>query len=132
MERPSKFWEELGEAHRRDETSTTRLSEPSLGWPLPVKWKGRLVSQDLANSSIEVDAVWRALRGSAPQSILEIGAGYGRTADDYPIPGRWEPLFRGRAPVQTDFAHAAWGVPGSRGPGARSTLAAPVDRSEAP
>ena len=182
-----------------------------------MKWKGSLISQDLANTSIEVDAVRRALSGSIPQTIPEIGAGYGRTAyglmhlypratytivdippaieisewylsqlfpperlrfvtpreavdipvgsvdlalsisslqemtreqvadylrmldriaesgtvylkqwiswrnpvddivlrfDDYPIPGRWESLFRQRAPVQTNFAHAAWKVPG--------------------
>ena len=32
--------------------------------------------------------------------------------EDYSISGRWEPLFRERAPVQTNFAHAAWKVPG--------------------
>ena len=206
-------------AVRHDVAGATRLPEPPPGRPLPVNWKGSLISQDLANTSIEVDAMRRALAGTIPRSILEIGAGYGRTAyglmhlypratyaivdippaieisewylsqlfplerlrfvtpreavempagsvdlalsisslhemtreqvadylgmldrvaengtvylkqwiswknpvddivlrfDDYPIPGRWEPLFRQRAPVQTDFAHAAWKVPGSR------------------
>jgi putative sugar O-methyltransferase len=204
-------------AARRDVAGITRLPEPRLGRPLPVKWKGSLISQDLANTSIEVDEVRQALAGTTPKSILEIGAGYGRTAyalmhlypdstytivdippaievsewylsrlfppdrlrfvnpreavdipigsvdlalsisslqemtleqvayyllmldrvaengtvylkqwiswsnpvddivvrfNDYPIPARWEPLFRRRAPVQTNFAHAAWRVPG--------------------
>jgi putative sugar O-methyltransferase len=205
-------------AVRHDVAGTTRLPEPTLGRPLPVKWKGSLISQDLANTSIEVAAVRQALAGTTPRSILEIGAGYDRTAyglmhpypratytivdippaieisewylsqlfprerlrfvtpheavdipvgsvdlalsisslqemtreqvsdylrmldrvaengtiylkqwiswknpvdrivltfDEYPIPDRWEPLFRQRAPVQTNFAHAAWKVPGS-------------------
>lgn len=205
-------------AVRHDAAGATSLPEPSLGEPLPVKWKGNVISQDLANTSIEIDAVQRALAGRVPRSILEIGAGYGRTAyglmhlypratytivdippaieisewylsqlfpperlrfvtpreavgipvgavdlalsisslqemtreqvsdylrmldrvaedgmiylkqwinwknpiddillrfDDYPIPGRWEPVFRQRAPVQTEFAHAAWKVPAS-------------------
>jgi len=57
-----------------------RLDEPELGAPLPVRWRGRLISQDLANSALEAAAVARALGGRAPTSIVEIGAGYGRTA----------------------------------------------------
>jgi hypothetical protein len=30
---------------------------------------------------------------------------------DYPIPGRWQRIFRHRAPVQTNFEEAAWAVP---------------------
>jgi putative sugar O-methyltransferase len=39
-----------------------------------------LISQDLANSAVEVSAIVRALGGRQPSAILEIGAGYGRTA----------------------------------------------------
>ena len=67
-------------AARTDEVGTTHLREPSLGSPLPVERRGRLISQDLANSALEVGAVARALSGRQPRSILEIGAGYGRTA----------------------------------------------------
>jgi len=58
----------------------TRLPEPALGQPLPVTWRGRLISQDLANTALEVAAIGRALAGRKPRSILELGAGYGRTA----------------------------------------------------
>jgi putative sugar O-methyltransferase len=63
-----------------DTVGTTRLEEPSVGAPLPVRSRGRLISQDLANSAVEVTAINRALAGRRPLSILEIGAGYGRTA----------------------------------------------------
>jgi putative sugar O-methyltransferase len=45
-----------------------------------VHWRGRLISQDLANAALETTAVARALGGRAPRSVLEVGAGYGRTA----------------------------------------------------
>jgi putative sugar O-methyltransferase len=56
------------------------LPEPRVGDPLPVFWKGRLISQDMANSALEVSAMRRALGERRPRSILEVGAGYGRTA----------------------------------------------------
>jgi putative sugar O-methyltransferase len=56
------------------------LGEPALGNPPPVLHKGRLISQDLANSALETTAIRRALGPDVPTSILEIGAGYGRTA----------------------------------------------------
>jgi putative sugar O-methyltransferase len=56
------------------------LGEPALGNPPPVLWGGRLVSQDLANCALEAEAIVRALASRTPASILEIGAGYGRTA----------------------------------------------------
>jgi putative sugar O-methyltransferase len=56
------------------------LGEPSLGNPPPVLRRGALISQDLANSALEVAAIRRALQGRTPTSILEVGAGYGRSA----------------------------------------------------
>jgi putative sugar O-methyltransferase len=56
------------------------LGEPALGNPPPVVWRGRMVSQDLANCALEAEAINRALEGRTPTSIIEIGAGYGRTA----------------------------------------------------
>lgn len=56
------------------------LAEPREGNPLPVWHRGRLISQDLANSALEVVALKRILDGHDPRSILEVGAGYGRTA----------------------------------------------------
>jgi putative sugar O-methyltransferase len=67
-------------ARRHDELDVLSLSEPSLGSPLPVRWEGRLISQDLANSALEASAIARALAGTKPSSIMEVGAGYGRTA----------------------------------------------------
>jgi putative sugar O-methyltransferase len=59
------------------------LPEPELGSPFPVYLQGRLISQDLANTALELDALRRATleRGArAPRTVLEVGAGYGRTA----------------------------------------------------
>jgi putative sugar O-methyltransferase len=71
------LWEYAG---RHDALDVLSLPEPALGGPLPVRWRGRLISQDLANSALELTAVSRALEGVRPRSIIEIGAGYGRTA----------------------------------------------------
>ena len=65
---------------RHDELGVLSLPEPQLGNPLPVQWDGRLISQDLANSALEANAIARALDGASPGSIVEVGAGYGRTA----------------------------------------------------
>lgn len=67
-------------AARHDTYGVLALEEPLLGGPLPVFWRGRLISQDLANTALEATAIGRALAGRRPRSILEIGAGYGRTA----------------------------------------------------
>lgn len=58
------------------------LSEPSIGNPIPCSLRGKLISQDLANSIRECTAALAplgvALPGSSPVSVVEIGAGYGR------------------------------------------------------
>ena len=58
---------------------TLSLAEPTLGSPFPVHFEGRLISQDLANTALELDAVHRS-GSDPPHHIIEIGAGYGRTA----------------------------------------------------
>src|SRR6185369_13839451 len=63
-----------------DPLGVLRLAEPAIGGPLPVRWRGRLISQDLANGALEAEAIGRALAGETPRSIVEVGAGYGRTA----------------------------------------------------
>jgi putative sugar O-methyltransferase len=63
-------------ARAHDRKGVLDLDEPELGNPPPVYLGGRLISQDLANSALELGAVPSA----SPRSILEIGAGYGRTA----------------------------------------------------
>jgi putative sugar O-methyltransferase len=67
-------------AQRSGDPDVVALPEPAAGSPLPVSFGGRLISQDLANSAIETAAIGRALAKSSPGRILEIGAGYGRTA----------------------------------------------------
>jgi putative sugar O-methyltransferase len=59
-----------------------QLTEPELGRPLTVRYRGRRVSQDLANSALEVAAILEALPKplSASPRVLEIGGGYGRIA----------------------------------------------------
>jgi putative sugar O-methyltransferase len=71
------LWEH---ARRSDALDVLSLAEPELGRPLPVRRHGRLISQDLANTALEATAIARALDGEAPRAIVEIGAGYGRTA----------------------------------------------------
>lgn len=64
----------------RGSREVVALPEPELGGPFPIDWCGRLISQDLANTALEVAAIQAALAGRAPKRILEVGAGYGRTA----------------------------------------------------
>ena len=68
-------------ARRHGDPRVLGLEEPALGSPLPVEWEGRLVSQDLANSALEARAISEALADRPqPREILELGAGYGRSA----------------------------------------------------
>ncbi len=67
-------------ASRHGDRNALQLPEPLLGKPFPVNWRGRLISQDLANSAIEIKAICRAVGADPVRSVLEIGAGYGRTA----------------------------------------------------
>ncbi len=69
-----------GYARAHGDPDVLRLEEPALGSPLPVFLGGRLISQDLANTSLELATLRRALGARRPRSVLEIGAGYGRTA----------------------------------------------------
>jgi putative sugar O-methyltransferase len=67
-------------AARNDPLGVLGLPEPRAGQPLPVRWRNRLISQDLANSALEAGAIARALAGRRPRVIVEVGAGYGRLA----------------------------------------------------
>jgi len=67
-------------AERHGTRAVLALAEPELGGPLPIRWHGRLISQDLANCALETHAIERALDSRSPASIVEIGGGYGRTA----------------------------------------------------
>lgn len=59
------------------------LEEPELGNPIRVHYSGKLVSQDLATSVVEITEFvgpWKRRFGDKPFSVLEVGGGYGRLA----------------------------------------------------
>jgi putative sugar O-methyltransferase len=70
------------EAARHEDTLglTERLSEPQVGNPIAIRHRGRLISQDLANSIIECNYVARTGVVKEGSRIAELGAGYGRVA----------------------------------------------------
>jgi putative sugar O-methyltransferase len=72
----------IWEAARRADTRglTERLSEPEIGNPIRIRHRGRLISQDLANSIIELTFAARAGVVRDGARIAELGAGYGRLA----------------------------------------------------
>lgn len=59
-----------------------RLEEPAFGNPYPIHYRGKLISQDLANSAIELYAMFEGAEIDLeyPLRVCEIGAGYGRNA----------------------------------------------------
>jgi putative sugar O-methyltransferase len=59
---------------------TRRLSEPEVGNPIRIRHRGRLISQDLANSIIELTFVGRSGAVCEGCRVAELGAGYGRLA----------------------------------------------------
>jgi putative sugar O-methyltransferase len=67
-------------AMRRDSHELLRgCSEPDVGEALQVRHRGRLVSEDLANSALELTAIADAGGLPAPGGlVVELGAGYGR------------------------------------------------------
>jgi putative sugar O-methyltransferase len=56
------------------------LEEPVFGRPLPIRMGGKLVTQDLALSAIELNSIARSCDLSRVRRVAEIGAGYGRMA----------------------------------------------------
>lgn len=57
------------------------LTEPVEGNPFPVTYEGKQISQDLSNSFLEYRAIMDAkIATNAIQTVMELGAGYGRTA----------------------------------------------------
>ena len=62
---------------------TSRLAEPTIGNPVPLRSGGRLISQDLANSIIEFAFAARSGAVSDGARVAELGAGYGRLAYVY-------------------------------------------------
>jgi putative sugar O-methyltransferase len=60
--------------------SAAKLEEPEEGNPPHMFRAGKLISQDLANSILEYQAITEQAEQSPIESIMELGAGYGRTA----------------------------------------------------
>jgi len=56
------------------------LAEPTLGSPILVRHRGRQVSQDLANSLLELYSILEAFPDGIPDgaTVVELGGGYGR------------------------------------------------------
>jgi putative sugar O-methyltransferase len=54
--------------------------EPLIGEPIPVYYHGKLISQDLATSSIELNCLAKHIDMANIKRVAEIGAGYGRLA----------------------------------------------------
>ena len=68
-------------ARRRDRLGLLDgLEEPALGSPILVRHRGRLVSQDLANSVLELYSILDAFPDGIPEgaTVVELGGGYGR------------------------------------------------------
>ncbi|MDB5051130.1 MAG: hypothetical protein JWO30_4201 [Fibrobacteres bacterium] len=55
-----------------------KVPEPAFGSPLPVPFEGRIISQDLALSSMELNRMASRIPMGKIRRVLEIGAGYGR------------------------------------------------------
>jgi putative sugar O-methyltransferase len=59
----------------------TKTSEPEIGNPLRISRGGKLISQDLVNSTLELNQILSLHRSRSAQfRIAEFGAGYGRLA----------------------------------------------------
>jgi len=58
------------------------LEEPTLGRPLAPRYRGKLISEDLCNSVLELTSICGGLPGGRPGAggVVELGAGYGRLA----------------------------------------------------
>lgn len=72
----------IWETARREDTCglTDRLSEPEVGNPIRLTHRNRLISQDLANSIIELTFAASSGAISDGARVAELGAGYGRLA----------------------------------------------------
>lgn len=57
-----------------------KLSEPTFGNPFIIKYKGQIISQDLCNSAHEFNCITNSADAGRIRNVVELGAGYGRTA----------------------------------------------------
>jgi putative sugar O-methyltransferase len=71
------LWEVAGRSLPREVVAA--LYEPDFGRPLTVAYRGKGISQDLANSALEYGAITGAI-GKPEGTVVELGGGYGRLA----------------------------------------------------
>lgn len=58
-----------------------KINEPRLGKPLSIPYGGRMISQDICNSVLEINAMAQAIcNKDQALHIAELGGGYGRTS----------------------------------------------------
>ncbi|MFH2101562.1 MAG: putative sugar O-methyltransferase [Candidatus Micrarchaeota archaeon] len=58
-----------------------QVDEPELGNPFDIRYRGRLITQDLANSALEYDSIMSAdIDRSKIKTVMELSGGYGRTS----------------------------------------------------
>jgi|ERR1700733_858955 len=67
-------------AETADAVGCLDLDEPAFGHPMPVTLHGRLISQDQALTSFELNRMAEFIPLAKVRRVLEIGAGYGRLA----------------------------------------------------
>lgn len=67
-------------ASRTDALGCLQEEEPSVGAPLDIRYGGRLISQDLCLSTLELSAISRHCDIRSVRRVAELGAGYGRLA----------------------------------------------------
>ncbi len=72
------FWEYLKNQGLEKERS--QLNEPLEGNPPALHFQGQYFSQDIANSLLEFDTINQSIDFRTLETIMEIGAGYGRDA----------------------------------------------------
>lgn len=63
-----------------DSLGCMRIAEPGTGQPMPVYLGGRLISQDIAMASLDLNRMASCIPLHDVRRVLEIGAGYGRLA----------------------------------------------------
>jgi putative sugar O-methyltransferase len=72
------LWEQAARSDRLGLLDS--CAEPELGDPLSIRYRGRLITQDLCNSVIDVNTMFAGAPGDlkAGDRVAEIGAGHGR------------------------------------------------------
>ena len=63
-----------------DNLGCLTIQEPALGRPMPIWLRGRLISQDIATASLDLNRMAAHIPLHEIKQVLEIGAGYGRLA----------------------------------------------------